>query len=122
MRFTRPTRQPLLLITTLSPLTTTSKPAKPSYPTAIVLVQVCCNTGNYWAIHPACVDSFARGDYRRRHARRRAVASKMNRHCSPPPLAAASESNGNRQLLGTCSQDANEYTAASQVVLGFEFC
>ena len=29
--------------------------------------------GNYWAIHPACVEDFARGDYRRRQARRRAV-------------------------------------------------
>ena len=27
--------------------------------------------GNYWAIHPACVDDFAHGDYRRRQARRR---------------------------------------------------
>ncbi|XP_074650220.1 uncharacterized protein LOC141905287 [Tubulanus polymorphus] len=28
--------------------------------------------GNYWAIHQACVDDFARGDFRRRNARRRA--------------------------------------------------
>lgn len=28
--------------------------------------------GNYWAIHPACIEDFAKGDYRRRHARRRA--------------------------------------------------
>ena len=28
--------------------------------------------GNYWAIHPACVGDFSKGDYRRRHARRRA--------------------------------------------------
>ena len=27
--------------------------------------------GNYWAIHPANVDDFSRGDYRRRRARRR---------------------------------------------------
>ncbi|ELT88612.1 hypothetical protein CAPTEDRAFT_82802, partial [Capitella teleta] len=25
--------------------------------------------GNYWAIHVACVEDFAKGDYRRRHAR-----------------------------------------------------
>ena len=28
--------------------------------------------GNYWSIHPSCVDDFAKGDYRRRQARRRA--------------------------------------------------
>lgn len=28
--------------------------------------------GNYWAIHPNCVDDFKRGDFRRRQARRRA--------------------------------------------------
>ena len=28
--------------------------------------------GNYWAIHPACIEDFSKGDYRRRHARRRA--------------------------------------------------
>ncbi|XP_077988598.1 forkhead box protein E1-like [Glandiceps talaboti] len=27
--------------------------------------------GNYWSIHPACVDDFAKGDFRRRRARRR---------------------------------------------------
>ncbi|KAK2151118.1 hypothetical protein LSH36_375g04026 [Paralvinella palmiformis] len=27
--------------------------------------------GNYWSIHPACLEDFTRGDYRRRHARRR---------------------------------------------------
>eukprot|EP00095_Tigriopus_kingsejongensis_P005980 snap_masked-scaffold48_size466083-processed-gene-2.5 protein:Tk05980 transcript:snap_masked-scaffold48_size466083-processed-gene-2.5-mRNA-1 annotation:"fork head domain-containing protein fd5" len=46
--------------------------------------------GHYWAIHPACVDDFARGDYRRRKAQR-----KVRRHMglavdeedspSPPP-------------------------------------
>ena len=28
--------------------------------------------GNYWSIHPSCIDDFAKGDYRRRQARRRA--------------------------------------------------
>ncbi|XP_052278576.1 LOW QUALITY PROTEIN: forkhead box protein L1-like [Dreissena polymorpha] len=28
--------------------------------------------GNFWTIHPACIDDFARGDFRRRQARRRA--------------------------------------------------
>jgi hypothetical protein len=28
--------------------------------------------GNYWTIHPACIDDFANGDFRRRQARRRA--------------------------------------------------
>lgn len=46
--------------------------------------------GHYWAIHPACEDDFARGDYRRRKAQR-----KVRRHMglavdeedspSPPP-------------------------------------
>ena len=27
--------------------------------------------GHYWGIHPSCVDEFSRGDFRRRHARRR---------------------------------------------------
>ncbi|KAK3098180.1 hypothetical protein FSP39_016930 [Pinctada imbricata] len=31
--------------------------------------------GNYWSIHPACVEDFARGDFRRRQARRRARKS-----------------------------------------------
>ena len=31
--------------------------------------------GNYWAIHPACIDDFSKGDYRRRQARRRARAT-----------------------------------------------
>ena len=31
--------------------------------------------GNYWAIHPACVNDFKKGDYRRRNARRRAKRS-----------------------------------------------
>ena len=28
--------------------------------------------GNYWSIHPSCIEDFAKGDYRRRQARRRA--------------------------------------------------
>ena len=31
--------------------------------------------GNYWSIHSACVDDFFKGDFRRRHARRRARKS-----------------------------------------------
>ncbi|XP_041375925.1 forkhead box protein L2-like [Gigantopelta aegis] len=31
--------------------------------------------GNYWSIHPACEDDFVKGDFRRRHARRRARKS-----------------------------------------------
>ncbi|XP_069136870.1 forkhead box protein F1-A-like [Argopecten irradians] len=31
--------------------------------------------GNYWSIHPACIDDFSRGDFRRRQARRRARKS-----------------------------------------------
>ena len=31
--------------------------------------------GNYWSIHPACIEDFSKGDYRRRHARRRARGS-----------------------------------------------
>ncbi|KAK3585306.1 hypothetical protein CHS0354_040253 [Potamilus streckersoni] len=28
--------------------------------------------GNFWSIHPACIDDFSKGDFRRRQARRRA--------------------------------------------------
>lgn len=31
--------------------------------------------GNFWAIHPACVEDFSKGDFRRRQARRRARAT-----------------------------------------------
>ena len=31
--------------------------------------------GNYWSIHPACVEDFGKGDFRRRQARRRARKS-----------------------------------------------
>ncbi|XP_041347225.1 forkhead box protein L2-like [Gigantopelta aegis] len=31
--------------------------------------------GSYWSIHPACEDDFVKGDFRRRHARRRARKS-----------------------------------------------
>ncbi|OWF46946.1 forkhead box protein E4-like [Mizuhopecten yessoensis] len=31
--------------------------------------------GNYWSIHPACIEDFSRGDFRRRQARRRARKS-----------------------------------------------
>lgn len=31
--------------------------------------------GNYWSIHPACVEDFSKGDFRRRQARRRARKS-----------------------------------------------
>ncbi|VDI15903.1 Hypothetical predicted protein [Mytilus galloprovincialis] len=31
--------------------------------------------GNYWSIHPACIDDFSKGDFRRRQARRRARKS-----------------------------------------------
>lgn len=34
--------------------------------------------GNYWAIHPACQSDFAKGDYRRRQARRRARKNQVN--------------------------------------------
>ncbi|ESP05636.1 hypothetical protein LOTGIDRAFT_69928, partial [Lottia gigantea] len=27
--------------------------------------------GNYWSIHPACLEDFSKGDFRRRQARRR---------------------------------------------------
>ncbi len=34
--------------------------------------------GNYWAIHSACKEDFSKGDYRRRHARRRARKNNIN--------------------------------------------
>lgn len=41
--------------------------------------------GNYWSIHPACIDDFANGDFRRRQARRRARKSlkDSNQQSSP---------------------------------------
>ena len=33
--------------------------------------------GNFWAIHPACVEDFSKGDFRRRQARRRARRSQQ---------------------------------------------
>ena len=41
--------------------------------------------GNYWAIHPACVEDFAKGDFRRRQARRRARAGAMDSLPGPLP-------------------------------------
>ena len=38
--------------------------------------------GNYWSIHPACESDFAKGDYRRRQARRRARKSAKENHVS----------------------------------------
>ena len=45
--------------------------------------------GNYWAVHPACVDDFSKGDYRRRQARRRARANgnDISMNISALPLA-----------------------------------
>jgi len=82
--------------------------------------------GNYWAIHPACVDSFERGDYRRRHARRRALAiSKTSIHhrahpaasASPPPAAEASaDTIPGCALADTGSTDSPaDYTSMDQV-------
>ena len=50
--------------------------------------------GNYWAIHPANFDDFARGDFRRRHARNRVRKSRFQlpRVGPPPPAAAAANS------------------------------
>ncbi|XP_033751006.1 hepatocyte nuclear factor 3-gamma-like [Pecten maximus] len=38
--------------------------------------------GNYWSIHPACIEDFSRGDFRRRQARRRARKSMKEVHDS----------------------------------------
>ena len=38
--------------------------------------------GNYWSIHPACESDFAKGDFRRRQARRRARKSVKENHVS----------------------------------------
>ena len=85
------------------------------------VVGVLC-AGNYWAIHPACVESFSRGDYRRRHARRRAVAHKTE-ITTPARLAvtAASESdakgNEDHQLHPESDGDGADYTTVGQVVI-----
>ena len=42
--------------------------------------------GNFWAIHPACEQDFARGDFRRRQARRRARRS-QEMNVSKLPIA-----------------------------------
>ncbi|XP_064609477.1 forkhead box protein unc-130-like [Liolophura sinensis] len=42
--------------------------------------------GNYWSIHPSCIEDFAKGDFRRRQARRRArkITKEVNMgYCSP---------------------------------------
>lgn len=49
--------------------------------------------GNYWSIHPACIDDFAKGDFRRRQARRRARKSSVKSF-------AGSLDNSNRFNLG----------------------
>ncbi len=42
--------------------------------------------GNYWSIHPSCIEDFSRGDYRRRQARRRArtTAGQVETNLMPP--------------------------------------
>ena len=42
--------------------------------------------GNFWSIHPACEEDFAKGDYRRRHARRRARRSTQSLGSCPPQM------------------------------------
>lgn len=42
--------------------------------------------GNYWSIHPACESDFAKGDFRRRQARRRARKSVKENHVSDSSL------------------------------------
>ena len=45
--------------------------------------------GNYWSIHPANMEDFANGDYRRRRARRRVRKCDedlKNLCCQPPPI------------------------------------
>lgn len=39
--------------------------------------------GHYWAIHPACIEDFSKGDYRRRQARRRAKRSAATSSVTP---------------------------------------
>ncbi len=43
--------------------------------------------GNYWAIHPACVEDFSKGDFRRRQARRRARSTVLEPALAALPLA-----------------------------------
>ncbi|KAK6188996.1 hypothetical protein SNE40_005056 [Patella caerulea] len=40
--------------------------------------------GNYWSIHPACIEDFSRGDFRRRQARRRARKNTMSEMSKRP--------------------------------------
>ncbi|KAK6188995.1 hypothetical protein SNE40_005055 [Patella caerulea] len=40
--------------------------------------------GNYWSIHPACIEDFSRGDFRRRQARRRARRNTMSEMSKRP--------------------------------------
>ena len=42
--------------------------------------------GNFWSIHPACEEDFAKGDYRRRQARRRARRSTQSLGSCPPQM------------------------------------
>ena len=73
------------------------------------------HTGNYWAIHPACVESFARGDYRRRHARRRALATKTRPTASQPLSPSAASESTEGAPVETNGEDTAEYTTMSQV-------
>ena len=43
--------------------------------------------GNYWSIHPACVEDFKKGDFRRRQARRRARRSQQTSDINALPLS-----------------------------------
>ncbi|CAH1791638.1 unnamed protein product [Owenia fusiformis] len=40
--------------------------------------------GNYWSIHPACIEDFSKGDYRKRNARRRAKRGSRSLQAQQP--------------------------------------
>ena len=56
--------------------------------------------GNYWSIHPACVDDFSRGDFRRRQARRRARKSMKDVSQSSASPAQGQNSAMNKHYFG----------------------
>ena len=52
-----------------------------------------CFSGNFWIIHPANVDDFSQGDFRRRMAR---IKVRQSKSLSQPQLATVPSSNGVR--------------------------
>ena len=75
--------------------------------------------GNFWGIHPANVEDFARGDYRRRRARRRVrAAHELSYHLYHPysaPIAAAAYSPPHAHPVGFVPMSCTSFPPYSVV-------